>query len=128
MLTNSILFVEVSITFVWFKYYEFSEKGISHFHNCNNIQIVVIFCSQRFTDITTEENNFLVVIIGLTKIVYPVVKTYFNAEVPADVLDKIRQNIYDSECNSSRKRGNGSQKKRAHLSEKQRNQLFSPKR
>lgn len=70
-------------------------------------------------------------IIGLTKIVYPVVKKYFNAEVPADVLDKIRLNIYhvyDSECNSSRKRGKESQKKRAHLSEKQRNQLFSPKR
>ncbi|XP_052084059.1 uncharacterized protein LOC127721351 [Mytilus californianus] len=83
--------------------------------------------TQKFTDITSEENNFLVVVYGLTKIVYPVIRKHFNTECPAEVLDKIRMGIYAHYCNDSNNGEYKSLKKRTHLTEKQREQLFSPK-
>lgn len=46
------------------------------FNTC--IVLFLIFCSHTFTDLTSEENNFLLVYYVIAKIVYPVIKDEFD--------------------------------------------------
>ncbi|CAC5359911.1 unnamed protein product [Mytilus coruscus] len=82
---------------------------------------------RKITDITPEENYFLVVVHALTKIVYPVIKHQLSKQCPEDVFDKIRKNIYEEQTaqfkRDSLKRR--SSKKRIYLTQNKKEQLFS---
>ncbi|CAC5389986.1 unnamed protein product [Mytilus coruscus] len=53
--------------------------------------------TRKLTNITSEENNFLVAVLGFKKIVYPVIKNHFNTQCSDDVLNQIRMNIYEEQ-------------------------------
>ncbi|VDH93034.1 Hypothetical predicted protein, partial [Mytilus galloprovincialis] len=81
---------------------------------------------KKFTDLTVEENNFLVVFHGLAKIVHPILKNEFNTQCPEHVLNAIRLSINEWQMvSSNRKGGKKSQHKRIHLTPNQQSQLFS---
>lgn len=95
------------------------------------MQIIFLFkfCSRQFTDITNEENNFLVVVHGLSTIVYPVIKNQLDKHCPEEVFKKIRTNIYEEKTavynkdlpKDVKKR----RKKRIYLTQNKKQQLFS---
>lgn len=91
--------------------------------------IMSICCSRKITDITPEENYFLVVVHAFTKIVYPVIKHQLSKHCPADDFDKIRTNIYGEQTapfkRDSLKRLRRSSKKRIYLTQNKKEQLFS---
>ncbi|CAC5385482.1 unnamed protein product [Mytilus coruscus] len=58
----------------------------------------------KFKDLTTEENNYLVVVYGLTKIVYPVIRNEFKSQCPSHVLEEIRFSIFDKVMNANNSR------------------------
>lgn len=71
------------------------------------ILLFTIFYSKKITDLSSEENNFLAVVHGLVKIVYPVIKKEFNSQCPDHVLNDIRVAIYEQQ---KAKRGKKSHK------------------
>ncbi|CAC5410004.1 unnamed protein product [Mytilus coruscus] len=81
--------------------------------------------TKTITDLTTEENNFLVVVYGLIKIIYPLIKTEFETQCPDYVFDEIRVGIFKQsiENNGSDEKHNN-RDKRMRLTQVQR-QLFS---
>ncbi|CAC5402600.1 unnamed protein product [Mytilus coruscus] len=85
--------------------------------------------TRKFTDITTEENNFLVVVHGLSTIVYPVIKIQFDKPCPEEVFKKIRTKIYEEKTaeynKDSHKDANKCRKKRIYLTHNKKQQLFS---
>lgn len=99
---------------------------------CNQIvsKLYVICCSRKLTNISSEENNFLVVVLGFKKIIYPVIKNHFNAQCSDDVLNQMHMHIYEEEtaqhCDSLPKDEIGSRKNRLFLTEIEKRQLFSP--
>lgn len=93
--------------------------------------IFSICCRRKITDITPEENFFLVVVHALTKIVYPVIKHQLSKQCPEDVLDKIRTNIYGEQTaqfkRDSLKSLRRNSKKRIYLTQNKKEQLFAVK-
>ncbi|CAC5403771.1 unnamed protein product [Mytilus coruscus] len=81
----------------------------------------------RNIDVSPEENNFLVIVHGLTQIVHPIIKNEFTMHCPDKVLDKIRKEIYDHNCKDTCDDEHTSRKKKINLARIQRDQLFSPK-
>ncbi|CAC5389977.1 unnamed protein product [Mytilus coruscus] len=84
--------------------------------------------TRKITDITSEENNFLVVVHGLSKIVYPIVINEFNTHCRHHMLSAIRKDIFEQYCKSPNYEEHKSQRKRMYLSQKQQKQLFSPRK
>ncbi|CAC5359909.1 unnamed protein product [Mytilus coruscus] len=88
--------------------------------------------TRRFNDHTEEETNFLVIIHALTKIVYPVIKDEFNTHCPDNELEKIRMDIYEQQQTHSTKdlhnKVNKGERKIMFLTQKQQEQLFSPRK
>ncbi|CAC5408763.1 unnamed protein product [Mytilus coruscus] len=86
--------------------------------------------TRKLTNISSEENNFLVVVLGFKKIVYPVIKNHFNTHCSDDVLNQMRMNIYEEQTaqhyDSLRKDETRSWKNRVFLTEIQKRQLFPP--
>lgn len=41
---------------------------------------LLYFCRKKITDISTNENNFLVVVHGLTQVVHPLIKSEINKQ------------------------------------------------
>lgn len=85
---------------------------------------------KKIEGLTAEENNYLVVVHGLTKIVFPIIKNEFNTQCPDHVLDEIRVSIYEKQsqvANPRQKDGKKSRKKGIHLTTDHQRQLFSPK-
>ncbi|CAC5408760.1 unnamed protein product [Mytilus coruscus] len=83
---------------------------------------------KKFEDLTTEENNYLVVVHGLTQIVYPIIKNEFNTQCPDHVLDEIRLSINDKQlqlAKTRRRDGKSGRKKGIHLTPDHQRQLFS---
>ncbi|XP_063438793.1 uncharacterized protein LOC134719763 [Mytilus trossulus] len=78
--------------------------------------------SKRFTNLTTEENNFLLVVHGLTKIAYPVIKQEFN-DCSEEDLEKVRRAFNDHQKENE----TTTNKKRVCLTQDQRIQLNSEK-
>lgn len=59
----------------------------------SNISLLFgICCSRKFTDITSNENNFLLVVYGITTIVYSVIKNEFRTKCSGGVLKHEDQN------------------------------------
>ncbi|CAC5365748.1 unnamed protein product [Mytilus coruscus] len=83
--------------------------------------------TRNFTDITSEENNFLVVVHGLSKIVYPIVINEFNTHCRHHMFNAIRRDIFEQRCKSPNYNEHRDQRKRMYLSQKQQTQLFSPR-
>ncbi|CAC5416345.1 unnamed protein product [Mytilus coruscus] len=87
--------------------------------------------TKKFEGLTSEENNYLVVVHGLTKIVYPIIKNEFNTQCPDHVLDEIRFSIYEKQmqvAKTRRRDGTRGWKKRIHLTPDHQRQLFSQTR
>lgn len=87
---------------------------------------MLYYFRRKFGDLTTEENNYLVVVHGLTNIVYPIIQNEFNTQCPDHVLDEIRFSIYDKQVAKTRqtyaKKG---RTKEIHLTADHQRQLFS---
>ncbi|CAC5408766.1 unnamed protein product [Mytilus coruscus] len=84
---------------------------------------------KKFTDLTVDESNYLVVVHGLTKIVHPIIKKEFNTQCPDHVLNAIRLSISEWDMVSNRRKvGTKSQKERIYLTPDQQRQLFSQSR
>lgn len=89
----------------------------------------ILICSKKFTDLTVEESNYLVVVHGLTKIVHPIIKKEFSTQCPDHVLNAIRLSISESQMISNRRKAEGkSRQERIHLTPDQQRQLFSQTR
>lgn len=93
--------------------------------------LLIFFCRKIFTDFTTEENNFLVVVYGLTNIVYPLIQNEFSTQCPDHVLKEIRTGISEQQnakyCKGSicsSKDVNKSRKERMYLTKDQQRQLL----
>lgn len=97
--------------------------------NVNKRLDVFIFCSKNFADFTTEENNFVLVFYGLTKIVYPVIQNEFNTKCPDPVQHKIGMGIYQiyDQQQAKNKDAKNRKKKQIYLTVNQKQQLFSSK-
>ncbi|XP_063436691.1 uncharacterized protein LOC134718129 [Mytilus trossulus] len=87
--------------------------------------LTLLHRTRNFTDITSEENNFLVVVHGLSKIVYPIVINEFNTHCRNHMLDTIRRDIFEQHCKTPIHGKHRDQRRRMYLSQKQQEQLFS---
>lgn len=96
------------------------------FFSCDNVIVLLffIFCRKKITDVTDEENNFLMVFSGFKKVVYPVIKREYITKCNDEMLYKIRMELYDQQTNRNEK---PSRKKGIYLTQNQQHQLFSPK-
>ncbi|CAG2195661.1 unnamed protein product [Mytilus edulis] len=83
--------------------------------------------TRHFKDLTDEEINFLLVVYGLTKIVYPAIKDEFDTKCPDHELEKIRMEIYEQQRTVGIKDSHSDKKKNIYLTQKQQEQLLSPK-
>lgn len=86
----------------------------------------MLFFRRHFKDLTDEEINFLLVVYGLTKIVYPAIKDEFDTKCPDHELEKIRMEIYEQQRTMGMKDSHSDKKKNIYLTQKQREQLLSP--
>ncbi|CAG2211266.1 unnamed protein product [Mytilus edulis] len=85
--------------------------------------------TRHFEDLTDEENNFLAIVHALNKIVYPLIQDEFNKQCRDNELEKIRTAIYEQPTRCSRdshSERNISQWTNIYLTQKQKEQLFSP--
>ncbi|XP_052063863.1 uncharacterized protein LOC127703828 isoform X4 [Mytilus californianus] len=80
--------------------------------------------TKQFTDLTREENNFLVVVYGLTKIVYPVIKDHFDRQCPHLVLNELRLESNEQQQTQHCRDENESRKSRIHSTKNQQQQLY----
>ncbi|CAC5378623.1 unnamed protein product [Mytilus coruscus] len=81
--------------------------------------------TRELQNVTVMENNFIVVMYGLTNIVYSVVENEFNTHCPDSVLKEICSGIYKDFFKDSCNGKDKGQKERILLSQKQREQIFS---
>lgn len=88
------------------------------------------FCRRKFKDITSDENNFLVVVHALQTIVRHVIKSLFNTKFKDDEFSNICKDIYYGKMYYDVKSevSNRCRKVKMHFSDRQRRELFSQKR
>ncbi|XP_071139634.1 uncharacterized protein [Mytilus edulis] len=80
------------------------------------------------TDLTTDENNFLVVVYVLKQILCPVIKNEFTTQCPKHVLDEIRDRISElQKPRDLRKVESKSGKEKIYLTQDQQTRLISQK-
>lgn len=91
--------------------------------------LFVFYCSNKFTDLTCEERNFLSVSQGLITVVNPVIKNLFTTQVSDQEFAKIRNDMWEQHsthfCKDSQISGKKSCNKRLYLTDKQHQKLFS---
>lgn len=93
--------------------------------------MIELHCSRKFTDISSDENRFLLAVLGLTKIVNPVIKNQFKTLCSKEMFNQIRADIYEEQLSQQNCKGTGkdaknSLRKRIYLTADQKQRLFSP--